>query len=97
MSLGKPVAERGNLDYLPIWKKGATPEERFLELAVMARVRPERFKRVFVAYQEDVEQPAGDISPRICTRYASNGMNTTECLGVIELAKLEILRHTHDF
>ena len=37
-----------NVSYLPIWKAGATAEEFLLELAVMARVDPGRFKSLVV-------------------------------------------------
>lgn len=85
------------LTYLPVWKAGATAEERLLELAMMARVHPDRFKRFIVAYQEDLAAPE-DRSPQTVTRYAtSDGLNTTTALGVIEIAKLELLRYTHQF
>lgn len=85
-----------NVEYLPIWKKDATPEERFLELAMIARKHPERFKRMVVLYQEELPNPGGTF-PKTMTRYVTNGVNTTEALGVIELGKLELLRYTHTF
>lgn len=86
------------LTYLPVWKAGATAEERLLELAMMARVHPDRFKRFVVAYQEDLASASEGRFPQTVTRYAmSDGMNTTTALGVIEIAKLELLRYTHQF
>lgn len=41
-----------NVEYLPLWKKDATPEERLLELAMIARKHPERFDKIVVLYVE---------------------------------------------
>lgn len=38
------------VDFLPVWKKGATAEERFLELAHMARTQPQRFTQVALVW-----------------------------------------------
>ena len=75
-----------NVRYLPMWKQGATAEERFLELAQIARQHPERFSRLFVVYQEELPDKS------TITRYVSLGGCATEILGLIELGKFELLK-----
>lgn len=41
------------VDYLPIWKKGATAGERLRELALIADKHPERFRKWVLVYCED--------------------------------------------
>lgn len=67
-----------NVDYLPLWKKDATAEERLLELAMVSRKHPERFLKFFLVYQEE--------------RFMNYNASTTECLGLLELAKCAVLR-----
>lgn len=83
----------------PNWKTFATAEERFLELARIARRNPERFARMIVVYQEDLPKNEGQINPPTLTRYICGGeyINTSTALGLLELAKLELLRYTHNF
>jgi hypothetical protein len=76
---------KDNVDYLPIWKKGATAEERLMELALVARKHPERFNRLLVIYQED----KADTST--VTRYTCNGGTTAELLGLMTMAEWEIM------
>lgn len=73
-----------NVAYLPLWKKGATPEERLMEVAAIARNHPERFSKLAVIYIEDTGK--SDV-----TRYACNGVTTLELLGLLELAREEVL------
>lgn len=87
---------RDTVDYLPIWKKDATPEERFLEIAMIARKHPERFRQYLVIYQESVTVD-GKEGLAFNTRYVSYGLDTMGALGLIELGKLNLLRFTHDF
>lgn len=61
---------------LPVWKAGATAEERFLELAHLAREKPEMFQKVAVIYAEDT--PA-----ELTVRYISVGCRTLELVGLI--------------
>ena len=83
-----------NVEYLPIWKKGATAEEHLLELAMIARKHPERFSKVIIIYHEQID----DREPRVShTRYTTHGCDTTQAVGLIELGKLQLLRYTHDF
>lgn len=74
-----------NVDYLPLWKKDATAEERLLELAMVARKHPERFSKFFLVYQEDDGE-------RSLERFMNYNASTTECLGLLELAKRAVLR-----
>jgi hypothetical protein len=41
-----------NVLILPVWKKGATAEEWFYDLALLARTHPERFSRMVLIYEE---------------------------------------------
>lgn len=76
------------IDYLPIWKKDATPAERFSELEAMAMKYPERFAKIAVVYEETL--------PNGCTviRQASNACSTTELIGLLELGKIQVIRDT---
>lgn len=74
-----------NVDYLPIWKKNATPEERLLEIAAIARKFPERFSKFVVVYQEETETHTAE-------RYVPFNTNTVELLGILRLAEESILR-----
>lgn len=78
-----------NLDYLPIWKKGATAEEFLQELAMIARKHPERFGKLVLVSEETL--PSGETKVAYFTRQVS----TTEVLGLLELGKMEILRYTY--
>jgi len=78
-----------NVEYLPIWKANSTPEEKLLEIAMVARKHPERFTSMVLIYQED--------SPDGCqTRFAgTQTLNLNETLGILELGKYEILREAY--
>ena len=80
----KDNIEKDNIDYLPIWKKNATPEEKFMELALIARKHPERFDKLVVIWQEAIDE-----STR--TDYTSN-RDLTTTLGLLELGKFEMLK-----
>ena len=77
-----------NVDYLPIWKKGSTPEEFLMEISAIARKYPERFGRIAVIYEETKENGNTQID------YQCKNTTTTELLGIIELAKDRIIRNT---
>lgn len=72
---------------LPIWKKDSTPSEWLSEIAMMALEHPERFSRVVVIYESEVEgEPR-----RNETRWQNRGCaNNAEVMGVVETGKLEI-------
>lgn len=76
------------INYLPIWKDGATVEERFLELAQIAGKHPERFGRVAVVYEETLPNKHTKI------RQISTGCSTNELIGILELAKLQVVDET---
>jgi hypothetical protein len=78
------------VSYLPVWKEGATPHERFLELALIAQAHPERFQNVVVVYHEKME----DSKFRV--RYITNGGSVLETLGLLELGKEKLLRWSLD-
>lgn len=75
----------GNVDYLPIWKKGSTAEEWLLELAMMARVHPDWFAKAVVVYESEITK---NNTSR--TRYQCRATTTTELLGLLELGKEEV-------
>lgn len=79
---------KDNMSYLPIWKEGATAEERFFELSMMARKNPERFKKVVVVFEE--------TRPNGCTvlRYMSDHLTTNELLGIFVVAQTKVLEDT---
>ena len=74
-----------NVDYLPIWKKGATPGERLEELALIARKHPGRFERFVICYVEMTDKEAGTL--RI--RTMQFGCNLAEGIGLYELGKVD--------
>ncbi len=74
-----------NVDYLPIWKKDATPEEFLMEIAIMARVHPVWFDKLVLAYESE---PTKDGYSK--TRYQCRNCTTTELLGLVESAKEEV-------
>ena len=75
-----------NLIYLPLWKKDATPEERLLEIAMIARKHPERFSKFIVVYQENNDKSSQE-------RYVTYHTNTTEALGLLRLGELTLLKY----
>lgn len=77
-----------NIAILPFWKRNATPAEHFAELQMLARKHPERFGKVAVVYEETL--------PNGCTkiRQISNGCNTNELIGILELGKLQVIEDT---
>lgn len=77
-----------NVDYLPIWKKGSTAEEFLMEVAAIARKHPERFGRIAVIYEQTLEDGSTKVD------YQCKNTTTTELMGVIELAKDQIIRNT---
>jgi hypothetical protein len=81
-------AKPNNVDYLPIWKFGATPEERLSEIAAIARKHPERFSKMVFLYVEEL--PDGFTISR---RHAFNA-STYELLGILQEAAHNILERT---
>lgn len=70
-----------NVVAIPVWKQGATAEERFLELAQLAREEPERFKKVVVCWW------GHRTNGRQADSYISVGCNVFEVLGMLTIAR----------
>lgn len=79
--------ELSNVHVLPVWKKGESAAEWFHEMSVLAQKYPERFKKVIICYEEELDSKA--------TRndYYCWNVNTTELVGILELAKHQCLRY----
>ena len=76
-----------NVEYLPLWKIGATAEERFLEIAMIARKNPERFSKVVVIYESEEDE-----SKQTKLRFAKCGLrNNTELVGILDIVKHDII------
>ncbi len=71
----------------PYWKANATPSERFAELEMEARTKPERFQRMLCVYVEIT--PSGRWKPRIAS---CGNDNDFERLGLLHTAMEEIER-----
>lgn len=80
-----------NIEYLPIWKKGATAEERFLELSHIARKHPERFESFVLIHEERLD----GREDKMKIDYACHNVDTMKLLGLIELGKRRVLKVTH--
>ena len=76
------------IDSLPIWKKDATAEEWFLEIAAVARKHPERFHRAAVVFDELLKN--GNKR----TDYYCRNTNTNELLGLLVFGQQAVIRQT---
>jgi len=78
-----------SIDYLPIWKKNATGEERLQEIALVAGKFPERFGKMIIVYQETL--PNGNTKVRyIC----GEGTTTNDTIAILESAKVQLIEWT---
>jgi hypothetical protein len=76
------------IDYLPIWKKGATAGERLRELAMIADKHPDQFQKWVCVYCED-----NDV--RFKTRWVNGeGTRTSDCLAVLTAGVHTVLEDT---
>jgi hypothetical protein len=75
-----------SIDFLPVWKKDATPFERLTELAEIARKHPERFRKFVIAYEET----KADDMTRLRT-HSYGVVNVNETVGLLEFAKRDIM------
>lgn len=73
------------IDYLPVWKRGATPEERFLELAAIAKAHPERFAKMLTVWVEYL-----DDGEHFKVQYLSDNLETLELLGLLTMTIEEV-------
>lgn len=69
---------------IPVWKRDATAEERFLELAQLARENPERFEKVLVGW---IGVKNG--KPGVST-YVTTGCNALDALGMATLTRRNV-------
>lgn len=66
-----------SVDYLPVWKKGATAAERLRELAFVAEKHPDIFEKWVIVYCEDNDE-------RFKVRWINGpGTRTSDCLAVL--------------
>jgi len=79
---------KDNVEYLDVWKQNASAEDRFLELAMIARKHPERFGKIAVVYEET------KADGRTHVRYISNGCSTNELIAILEIAKVQLIEDT---
>lgn len=74
-----------DVDYLPVWKRGATATERFDELAMVAKKHPERFGKIAVVYEETLPNKHTVI------RSISAHCSTNELVGILTIAIKDII------
>lgn len=76
---------KDNLHVLPSWKRGATASERLEEIALYARVHPEKFQRFAVVSQEVL--PSGNWKLGVITfQEGGDGLTFLEKLGMFSSA-----------
>jgi hypothetical protein len=73
-----------NVTLLPVWKQDATAEERFLELAHMAREKPERFEKVIVGWVGTHEGQSDR------TNYVTTGCDAIEAIGLATITRRNV-------
>jgi len=73
------------ISYLPVWKKGATAAERFMELSHVASKHPEMFEKFVVLYTEEL-----DDGRFMIRKVASGKMNTAELVGMVTISAMDI-------
>lgn len=77
-----------NVEYLPIWKKGATAAERLRELAFIADKHPDWFDKWVIVYCEDNTQ-------RLKVHWMSGEQTrTSDCLAVLSAGSMTIFEET---
>lgn len=79
----------GNLDVLPVWKKGATAYERLMEMALYARAYPHKFEKFALVYQEAL--PNGNVKFSTMSHDSKcngEGLTLLEVLGLFEAGKI---------
>lgn len=78
----------GVLELLPNWKSNCSAEDRFLELAMVARKYPERFGKLAVVYEETMPNKNTQV------RQISNGCDTTQLVGLLWLGIDRVVKDT---
>jgi hypothetical protein len=74
---------------MPVWKKGATAEERLQELAQIARKHPEQFSKFVIVYQEINKE--GEEDETTLERVVIHNTNMAESLGLLRLGEYRLL------
>lgn len=78
-----------SIDYLPVWKRGATPGERLREVALIADKHPERFGKMVIVYTEENEKG-------VYTRMAfGEKTRTSDAMGLLALGQHRLWHDTH--
>lgn len=80
-----------NVTCLPTWKKGATPSERFEELANLAREDESQFERVVVVWSYLADNGCRRVKHLSLRKDDPSGMFAEDFLGLLEVAKFEII------
>lgn len=75
-----------SIDFLPIWKKDATPCERLQEFAEMARKNPERWEKLVIGCVETKSNGHYQF------RNYFYGCLLTEAVGLHEISKSELIK-----
>lgn len=73
---------------LPVWKKGASAEDWFSDMANFARKYPERFRKMVLVYDEDI----GNDQSRI--GYYCHACSTTEAFGLLAMGQQRVWEFT---
>jgi hypothetical protein len=76
-----------NVEYLPLWKKDATPEEFFYECAMVARKHPDWAMKILVCAYE--ETPDGKGFKTRLWRHKTTGI--LETLGLLDECKMRYI------
>ncbi len=73
----------GTVESIPVWKRGATPQERLLELAQFAAENPGMFEKFVILYMQDEEGT-------FCVRSMRHNCSLVEGMGIISVASFDI-------
>ena len=80
-----------NVTCLSIWKRGATAAERFDELANLARSDESQFEKVVVVWSYLQDDGTRRVKHLSLKRDDPSGMYAEDFLGLLEVAKFEII------
>ena len=76
------------ISVLPVWKKGASAEERFQEFALYARQYPEKFKRFALVYEEHT--PSGNVVYKTFSfADGGEGLPFFDTMALFEIGKIQ--------
>jgi hypothetical protein len=80
-----------SIDYLPVWKKGASIHERLYELAEIARKYPERFNKWLIAYEET--KANGNTLTR---RLVGDNTSTNDAIALMSVTQYQLISDSRD-